>query len=230
MKTAVRMIAPLAMLLFGVASAFAQTEYRFEIFAAAGVPLDKDFLLGLPQASPPVNGTFDFSPGVRGGVRFGADFKKYWGEDFIYSYGYNFSKIRSSAAEGQFAIPTRSHQFAINALWYPGGVVRNAKVTPYLTAGVGGTFFTTTSKTFNAAKEAGLGELRTENVFAFNAGGGLRMRLGDHFGLRLDGRDYMSRVPRFGMPEKSEDPNALVFPASGVFHNLEASIALVFYF
>jgi hypothetical protein len=46
----------------------------------------------------------------------------------------------------------------------------------------------------------------------------------------VDVRDYMTRPPRFGLPEKSDDPDAVVFPASGVFHQIEASFAVVFYF
>jgi hypothetical protein len=167
---------------------------------------------------------------VRGGGRLGADFKKYWGEDIIYSYGYNFSKIQNSTGGGHFSLPTRSHQIAFNALWYPAGADKNTKVAPYLTAGGGGTFFVITSVTVDAAKEAGLGTLHSENIFAFNAGAGLRMRCSRHAGFRVDGRDYMSRVARFGMPEHSDNPNALVFPASGVFHNIEVSFAFVYYF
>jgi len=40
----------------------------------------------------------------------------------------------------------------------------------------------------------------------------------------------MSRCPRFGLPEKSDNPNATVFPASGIFHQIEASFGFVFYF
>lgn len=233
MKTMARFYPSFAILLFMVAPAFAQNQYRFELFAAGNLPKDKDFLIGLPQFSPPVQGTHQYSAGVRGGIRVGVDFKKHWGEDFIYSYGANASKIvntTSGTSAAPFPFTVRSHQFAINALWYPAGLDAGKKVAPYVTAGGGGTFFVVSPETVNAALEAGLGKLHTENVFAFNAGGGLRMQLSRHAGLRIDARDYMTRTPRFGLPEHSDDPSALVFPASGVFHQFEFSFAFVYYF
>jgi opacity protein-like surface antigen len=231
MKTMARFFVSMALLLVLVAPAFAQTQYRFEVFGAGGFPLDKDFEIGLPQFSPPVHGVLKFSAGARGGVRFGADFWKHWGEDIIYSYGRNNPcKIVNSTAGTDLAFPVPSHQIAFNALWYPGGSDEDTRFAPYLTTGVGATFFVVTSDTAVAVRESGMGNLRTENVFAFNAGGGLRTRLSKHAGIRIDGRDYMSRVPRFGLPEHSNNPSAMVFPASGVFHNIEISFGFVYYF
>ncbi len=209
---------------------FAQTQYRLEFFAAGNFPKDKDFYIGLPQYDPPMIGSHQYSPGVRGGVRMGADFKKHWGEDIIYSYGANASVIVNSTSGSRFAFTVRSHQMAINALWYPTGLDAKKKVFPYLTAGVGGTFFVVNSRTVSEALAAGLGKLHTENVFTFNAGGGIRMQMSKHIGVRLDGRDYMSRTPRFGLPESSDDPAAVVFPTTGVFHQFEASFAFIYYF
>lgn len=230
MKTMARFYPSLAVLIFMAVPAFSQTQYRFEVFGAGSVPLNKEFLVGLPQFSPPMKGKDEYSAGVRGGIRVGADFEKYWGEDIIYSYGSNASKIVNSTSGAQFPFTVRSHQIAFNALWYPAGIGENSRVSPYLTAGGGATFYVITPETVNAALESGLGKLRSENIFAFNAGGGLRVRLNRHAGLRLDARDYMSRTPRFGMPENSNDPAAMVFPASGVFHHPEASFAFVYFF
>lgn len=230
MKTIARFYPSLAILLFMVAPAFAQNQYRFELFAAGNIPRDKDFFIGVPQFSPPILVSHQFSAGVRGGIRVGADFKKHWGEDIIYSYGANASKIVNSTCGVDFPFTVRSHQIAFNALWYPGGLDSQKKIFPYLTAGVGGTFFVITPITVNTALELGMGKLRSENIFAFNAGGGLRFHLTKHAGLRFDARDYMSRAPRFGLPENSDDPAAMVFPISGVFHQIEASFGFVYYF
>jgi opacity protein-like surface antigen len=230
MKTIARCYPSIAILLFMVAPASAQNQYRFELFAAGNLPRDKDFFIGVPQFSPPLQVSHQFSAGARGGIRVGADFKKHWGEDIIYSYGANASKIVNASSGGEFAFTVRSHQIAFNALWYPGGLDAKKKVFPYVTAGVGGTFFVITPVTVNTALELGMGQLHSENVFAFNAGGGLRFQLNRHIGLRFDARDFMSRSPRFGLPEHSDDPTALVFPVSGVFHQVEASFAFLYYF
>lgn len=232
MKKVARFYIPFAILLLSAAQAFAQkdTQYRFELFAAGNVPISKDFILGLPQFSPPVQGTHRYSAGARAGVRVGADFRKHWGEDIIYSYGFNATKIENKSGGSEFPFNVWSHQIAFNAIWYPGGLDAKKKAFPYLTAGGGGTFFVISPETVNKGNEVGLTDLRSENVFSFNAGGGVRFKLGKHAGLRIEARDYMSRAPRFGMPEKSTDPSALVFPASGVFHQVEASFAFVYYF
>jgi hypothetical protein len=123
--------------------------------------------------------------------------------------------------------------FSYNALWYPAGASDAKKkkgAFPYLTAGVGGAFHSLAQKTVNQGLESGLGTLRTENVFAFNAGGGVRVRINSVWGIRIDARDYMSRAVRYGLPKTSSDPSATVFPVGGVFHQIEISFAFVYYF
>lgn len=230
MKTIVRFYLVIGILLVAAVPVFAQTQYRLEFFAAANLPKDKDFYIGLPQYTPAMVGSHQYSAGVRGGVRMGADFSKHWGEDISYSYGANASVIVNSTSGSRFAFTVRSHQVAFNALLYPAGLDAKRKVFPYLTAGVGATFFVVNARTVSEALAAGLGKLHTENVLAFNAGGGLRMHMSKHLGVRLDARDYMTRTPRFGLPESSDDPAAVVFPTSGVFHQFEASIAFIYYF
>jgi opacity protein-like surface antigen len=230
MKTIARFCPSLAILFLIVAPAFAQTRYRFELFGAGNFPKDEDFLIGLPQFSPPIEGSHEYSRGVRGGIRVGADFKKYWGEDITYSFGTNATRIVNFTSGARFPLNERIHQFAVNALWYPAGADNKRRIFPYLTAGVGGTFFVLKPETVNAALEAGLGSLHTENLFAFNAGGGIRLRLTRHLGVRYDVRDYMTHAPRFGLPVSSNDPSAFVFPARGVFHQFEASFAFVYHF
>jgi len=233
MKRLARFSPSLIVWLLLAAPAVAQTEYRFELFAGGSFPVDKDFIIGQPQASPPMKGSYQFSNAFRGGVRFGADFKKYWGEDILYSYGSNSSRILNTTDPSNpatFPFSFNSHQVAFNMLWYPTGTDAAKKVFPYVTAGVGTTFFSISGEEINAALEAGLPKLQSEHIFAFNAGGGVRLKLNPHIGLRLDARDYMTRSPRFGLPESSDDPAVWVFPTSGVFHQMEVSFAFIYYF
>jgi hypothetical protein len=102
-----------------------------------------------------------------------------------------------------------------------------------LTAGVGGTFYQLEQATVNEALDpnrAGLGKLRNESIFAFNAGGGVRFRINSVYGFRIDARDYISNPPRFGLPERSGNPTTVVFPVTGLFHQIEVSFAFVYYF
>ena len=55
-------------------------------------------------------------------------------------------------------------------------------------------------------------------------------RLNERFGLRFDGRDYMSRALRYGLPKSSNDPNAPVLPISGVFHQIAGTVSFIVHF
>ncbi len=79
MKIKARFFIPFAALLLA-SPAMAQTKYRFEAFAAVNIPQDKHFEIGYPQTTVPMKATYEFSPGGRGGVRFGADFMNLYGE------------------------------------------------------------------------------------------------------------------------------------------------------
>ena len=230
MKRAACFAIPFVAFALCIAPAFAKTQYRFEVFGAGCIPLDKDFEVTVPQSSSPLTGAQEFSMGVRGGVRFGADGTGHFGQDFIYSYGTNPTRIVNYTTATDFSFTSRTHQFAYNVLWYPGGLDSNKSVLPYVTAGVGGTFFVLTNQTVNDGLESGLGTLRNENVFTFNAGGGIRVRVNSIYGFRFDFRDYMSRPARYGLPKSSSDPQATVFPVTGVMHQLEFSFAFVYHF
>jgi hypothetical protein len=230
MKKFARFCPSLAILFVLAAPAFAQTQYRFEAFGAGSFPLDKEFLIGVPQYSPPLRIKHEYSAAARGGVRFGADFKKHWGEDIIYSYGKYSTKLKNLTIGTEFPFSVQAHEVAVNMLWYPAAYDAKKKILPYVTAGVGTTFFVIGAEDVNAAAEAGLGKLESDNVFTFNVGGGITIHFREHIGFRVDGRDYMSTLPTFGIPKSSSNPSELVFPASGVFHRLEASFAFVYYF
>ena len=83
----------------------------------------------------------------------------------------------------------------------------NARLRPYVTAGVGADWFEPVSVGKN-----------TE--LAFNYGGGLKYRLASHFGLRLDARGLIGRNPSFGF---SGVPNLHL-------NGLQTTAGLLFYF
>ena len=208
-------------------NAHAQTYYRVEAYGSANIPNDKEFEISLPQSTIPLEGKFQWSPGGRGGVRLGVDGLRHWGQDIIYSYGINATKINVNP-NGEFAFTSRSHQFAYNAIFYP--ALNRSKVVPYVTAGAGGTIFTLSQETIDRALAEGLGQLKNHVSFTFNAGGGVRIQFNNNFGIRLDVRDWMSHPPRYGIPASSSDPQTFVFPVNGVFQQVEISFGLVYCF
>jgi hypothetical protein len=221
----------IALILLLAASASAEErKYRFEFFGMATLPFDEKFEITHPQSPFPIPGRHEFSLGGGGGVRMGLDGAKYWGQDYLYSYNENSSNIVTSY--GRFPIRNRFHQVNTNILFYPWSLERKS-VFPYVTAGLGATFVTISQKTIGEAIDpgrGGIGELKSETIFAFNAGGGFRVRLNDRWGVRLDIRDYMSRTLNYGLPKSSDDPNAAVFPVSGVFHHAAASFGVIVHF
>ena len=235
MKKTTLLLVPLAVFLWIAQPGFAGVQYRLEFFGAGSMPIQKNFEITTPQSSVPLRCAQEFSFGARGGVRVGTDGRGRWGQDFIYSFGTNPTKIVNQSNQSQFAFTSRIHQFSYNALWYPAGsgLGRESGAFPYVTAGVGGSFHILPQTAVNEALDpnrGGLGKLHSENVFDFNAGGGVRFKINRRFGVRIDVRDFMSRAVRYGLPQSSPDPKVTVFPITGVLHRIEASFGLVIYF
>ncbi len=222
MKKALRILVPLLAVLTAL-PAYAQEnpkKYRFEFFGGLNLPLNKDFEIGFPQSVPMIQGKHEFSPGGIGGVRFGIDGRRYWGQDYAYSYSAGFSRLTTAA--GRFSITNHFHQASSNLLFYPASLDRR-HFFPYLTAGAGATFVTVSRDTITEAVNSGFGSLKSETIFAFNAGAGVRFRLSDRVGLRLDARDYMSRALRYGRKVEA-------LPVAGVFHQIAGTVGLVIHF
>jgi len=230
MKRTAFFVLPLATLLFMAAPLFSQIQYRLDLYGAGDIPLNKDFTITAPQSTTPINGTHEFSKAFRGGIRVGADGRGHWGQDLDYSYGSIPSKI-VVPPNGEFSITNRTHQFSYNVLWYPGGARGpKKKVFPYLTVGTGAVIFQVSNSAKNDAIEAGLGTLLDHTTFAFNAGGGIRVRVNSIYGFRIDVRDVMSHPVRYGIPAESSDPATFVFPVTGIFHQIQLSVAFNYYF
>jgi len=207
-----------------------ERKYRFEFFGGVSRPVRKQFQVSYPQTSQPLRGTHEFSVGARGGVRFGVDQARHWGQDYTYSYGTNASRIVTPA--GRFAFTNRFHEATSNVLFYPGNIEKT-KVHFFLTAGLGAMWVVINRDAVQEAlnpAQAGIGRLKNEVKFSFNAGAGVRFRLSDRYGIRFDVRDYMSPALRYGLPASSSDPNAIVFPVERTFHQLFGSFSFVIHF
>ena len=231
MNKSLRILIPsLVVVLSLILPAYAQGQekkYRFEFFGGINTPMDKSYEIGPPQSDVIIQGEHEFSPGGQAGVRFGIDGARYWGQDYAYSYGSNAGRLTTSA--GSFSFPTRFHQASSNLLFYPWSLDRR-QFFPYVTAGVGATFVVVSQDAITEAMHAGMGPLKSETIFAFNAGAGVRIRLNERAGLRLDWRDYMSRALRYGISKSSENQLDIVFPSGGVAHQFAGTVAFVVHF
>ncbi|MDA2938948.1 hypothetical protein MYX75_11890, partial [Acidobacteria bacterium AH-259-A15] len=61
-------------------------------------------------------------------------------------------------------------------------------------------------------------------------GGGFEARFNRWLGVRLEAKDNMSAIPRFGLGETSSGPGGTFFPVDGIVHNIDAAAGVVFYF
>ena len=98
--------------------------------------------------------------------------------------------------------------------------------------GIGGTLYRPTDEAKAIARDplrGNLGGIDNSSELAFNYGIGLKAKISDRIGFRVDGKGFISRTPSFGFARESTDPNATVFAAGGAFHNAEASAGLIFY-
>ncbi len=207
-----------------------EKKYRFEFFGGASWPVSKHFTIGYPQSLEPIQGDQDFSIGPRGGVRFGIDGARHWGQDYTFSYGQNASSVNTPV--GSLPFTNHFYEATTNVLYYPQSFVGH-KTNFFLTAGLGAMWVTVNDSALKNAPivfQAAIPELQNEVKFSFNAGMGVRFRLSERFGVRFDVKDYMSPAIRYGLPASSQDPNAVVFPVENTFHQLFASFSLVIHF
>jgi outer membrane protein OmpA-like peptidoglycan-associated protein/opacity protein-like surface antigen len=111
---------------------------------------------------------------------------------------------------------------------------RGSKIQPYVTAGVYGSLFTPSANAvFNANAPAqaayDAGALRSNLQVGFNAGGGVKFHLTDHFGLRFDARYLVSRNPTYGLPNSNFITPGVYIPAHQQYNGVQLTMGLVFY-
>lgn len=231
MRKVVRILIPWLAFLAPFANAQnGEKKYRLEFFGGANLPLNKHFEIGSPQSNVTIKASQDFSVGPQGGMRFGIDGRKYWGQDYTYSFGTNSARFVSQY--GRFSYRNQFHQANTSILFYPWSLNRH-QVYPYVLAGLGATFVIVPQHDVAQSGnpfQPSVGPLKSETIFAFHAGFGVRFRLSERFGIRIDGRDYISRALRYGLPKTSSDPNTPVLPIAGVFHQLAGTFSFVVHF
>ena len=215
--------------------AFAQLKDHIElnVFGAGSFYTENQYLIGYPQSTAPIPGELKFNPHARFGARLGVFTRGHWGQEFYYSFEPNQVDISTSGPSPTVAdLKVQVHQYGINALFYP--VETEARTLHFfLSAGIGGTAYLLTPGAISFARDPAQGnmpDIGNSNELAFNFGFGFKTRSTGWLGLRFDVRDFVGRTPSFGLARHSTNPTATVLPATGVVHNPELSLGLVFYF
>jgi outer membrane protein OmpA-like peptidoglycan-associated protein len=111
---------------------------------------------------------------------------------------------------------------------------RGSKVIPYLTVGVMGVQYTPTNKAEALAKQPismqiyGAQNLNDNLQVGLNYGGGVKMHLSDHFGLRVDVRGLWTRNPTYGLQSFPSGTNVYI-PAKNKLEGMQATLGLVIF-
>src|SRR5687768_10551680 len=173
--------APVLMLILLLGSsgiALGQGQYGFEIgpYVAYQHWRDRNFQVGPPQASIPIDLSLGYDGKVAVGIRANILSQGLWGGELSYSYqGNTVTLTRQSFSPVE--LDGRIHHFFYNTVFYPQRY-SNSRVTPFLTAGIGLASYQLTSEARTRAadpRDYGIGALSSQdNRFAFNYGAGIK--------------------------------------------------------
>ena len=175
--------------------------------------------------------TTQFQNGIKIGVRGTVNLKEHWGAEGTYSFSSNSLQVTQTVPAAVRTFGVHLHQFTGNALYF--FTAKDKTFRPFLTAGLGLSRFSPTSDAKLAAAQDFLGQpavLTGTSAFNFNFGAGIETRPWEHFGLRLDVRDHVTGIPRFGLPETAVSPGSPFFPIHGRAQDFEITAGFVYYF
>ena len=158
---------------------------------------------------------------------------KHVGLEFGYNFMINNVRLVTPIAPGlpSFNFGNQIHYFALNPVF--GLTPRGSRVQPYLTVGVGSLLFKPTDKALRYARTPAVdavyhsANLRSNQQVGLNYGGGVKVHLSEHLGVRFDARGLWSRNPTFGLPDFNN--GGIYIPGKKHIHGFEATVGLVIY-
>lgn len=228
-------IAAIALYGFMSTAAYAQLKDNIELnfFGAGSWYTSKDYQIGFPQSTVPINGEFRLDHAIRGGLRFGVYTRGHWSEEFFYSYESNkLNLFQSAPAPLSLSLPMQVHNYGASGIYYF-NEDESHSVRPFVSIGVGGTLFRLPPDTIAFLKDplrGNMPSMHSSNELSMNYGFGVKTRVNSWLGLRFDAKGYLIPTPSFGLPHTSSDATVEVLPLSGATSNAEASGGIIVYF
>ena len=224
-------------------AAYAQLKDNIEInvFGAGSFYTHQDYTISFPQTVIPNEGVFHLERAVRAGVRVGVYTHGHWSEEFFYSYEPNKAHFILAAAPNSpsvvppnspLVVPISVHNYGVTALYYLNDDESHS-FRPFLSIGIGGTLYYLSAQTESVVRnpfQGGVPSMHSSNEVAMNYGFGVKTRVNNWLGFRLEAKGFVGAEPSFGLPHTSNDPTVQVLPLTGAIQNGEASAGLVFYF
>ena len=222
------------LLLSNAAHAQLRDNLELNIFGGGSWYSSNRYEISFPQSVTPIQGEFKLNRGLRAGARLGVFTRGHWGQEFFYSYEPNIARfIRHSAPSSTLSLDIQVHNYGVTGLYYfHENEERRAR--PFVSFGVGGIVYRLTPEAAAIVRDPLRGnapDMDNAHEIGMNYGFGIKTtRSAGAVGFRLDVRGFVGRNPSFGLARQSNDPNATVFPATGAFHNAEATAGIIFYF
>ncbi|MFQ5928805.1 MAG: hypothetical protein ACE5MK_03840, partial [Acidobacteriota bacterium] len=158
------------------------------------------------------------------------------GEHFAGEFEYAVANQPMSLTSEPFGLPRldvahKIHKFTYTGLIYP--LDRQRRVHPFIAVGAGASFYQLSDESKRQALQQGV-ELDNELKFAFSYGGGIKVQVEPHWGLRFDVRNRVTSVPDFDLPPEAPLlPNLEVgagFRPDGTLNNWQVSAGFIFSF
>jgi hypothetical protein len=193
---------------------------------------NKSFTIGPPQSAAPITGEMKLSGGTMYEARINFYNSRRLGSEFLYGYQYGGVTFnRNTAPASSFGVPLQVHTLVLNVLYYPFGEL-NSSWRPFVTFGGGAVIYRPSSGGQKAAKDPLQGNFDT--FFETSRGTGMvgvgvKHPITKSIGFRADAGAELTKVPTFGLPESSAQPNVTVLPVGGLVYSTRASVGVIFY-
>src|SRR5262245_60885786 len=164
--------------------------------------------------TPNTNEIFNFVDGGIFGVRLRENLVEHFGLEQSFTF-----LGKSNAQFPGALLGTRIQQFYFNGNLI--GYDNESRIRPYFSGGVGVGMFRPTDDAKSIGSSALGVSIDNSNKFQFNYGGGLKIKLADHFGLDFSVRDFVGKSPSYGYPSPSDER---------WLHNLQLQGGFMLYF
>ncbi len=176
--------------------------------------------------------TTKFQNGGRFGFRGDFNIRDHWAVEGTYAFesdGLNVTHTTPVQSVSNFG--THIHQLEANGLYY--FTTRGTRFRPFVTVGFGILRYNPTGDARLAAATQFLDQpvaLHGETHPDFIPGVGIEAMIVNHIGARIDLRDHITGLPRFGLPQNPQSPNGPQYPISGTVSNWEISAGVTYHF
>lgn len=167
------------------------------------------------------------------GIRVTENFWKYVGLEQGFTYSVNNMQFQSPARAGdpRYAFGSRLFQYSLNPVFH--FTPKGSNVRPYVTAGVSALDWRPTDRAQAISKlpenaRFAATQVRSNLQAGINYGGGVKMHLTDHIGLRFDARAITSRFPTYGLPDTASAAGVYIVPRK-LFTGMQTTAGINFY-